>query len=73
MRICVLGPLQAYDRGLELDLGPARQRALLGLLVAADGRSIGVDGLVDELWGESAPPKVMASLQVHVAPASSSR
>lgn len=67
MLIRVLGPLAVEVGGTAVDLGSTRQRALLATLVAAGGHTVGVDQLVDELWGEHAPPKVTASLQVHVA------
>ena len=36
-------------------------------LVAADGRAVSVERLIDLLWGDSPPDKVMASIQAYVA------
>ncbi|WP_158293065.1 AfsR/SARP family transcriptional regulator [Kribbella orskensis] len=54
------------DGGL-VQLGGQKQRALLGLLIASGGRVVPVSRLVDELWGEDPPPKVLVSVQSYVA------
>ncbi|QNN51802.1 AfsR/SARP family transcriptional regulator [Nocardioides mesophilus] len=63
----VLGPLEVRAATGPADLGGAKPRAVLALLLAAGGRTVSVDRLVDEVWGEEPPPKVMASLQSYVA------
>ncbi|SDE20778.1 AfsR/SARP family transcriptional regulator [Glycomyces harbinensis] len=50
----VLGPVLAWDgAGAELNLKGPRHRAVLARLVAARGRVVPVDRLVDDLWGDS--------------------
>jgi DNA-binding SARP family transcriptional activator len=51
----VLGPVRAWRDGDELDLGPARRRAVLALLALSAGRAIGQEALVAALWKE--PPR----------------
>ena len=63
----VLGPLEVRAPTGPVDLGGAKQRAVLALLLAAGGRTVSVDRLVDEVWGEEPPAKVMTSLQSYVA------
>lgn len=63
----VLGPLEVSAGSARLDLGGAKPRAVLAVLLAAGGRTVSVDRLLDEVWGEQPPPKVMASLQSYVA------
>lgn len=63
----VLGPLEVRTATGPADLGGAKPRAVLALLLAAGGKTVSVDRLVDEVWGEDPPPKVMASLQSYVA------
>jgi DNA-binding SARP family transcriptional activator len=68
----VLGPLEVVGDGRPhggspVELGGPKQRAVLALLIAAAGRTVSVDRLVDEVWGEDPPPKVMSSLQAYVA------
>ncbi|GAA4350657.1 BTAD domain-containing putative transcriptional regulator [Angustibacter luteus] len=67
MQVHVLGPLEVVRDGHQVDLGGRKQRALLGLLVAANGRPVSVERLVDQLWDDDPPAKVMASLQAYVA------
>ncbi|MFI7699229.1 BTAD domain-containing putative transcriptional regulator [Nonomuraea sp. NPDC049480] len=68
MRYQVLGPIEVLDVGGDpVQLGGQKQRALLGLLLAARGRVVSVAHLVDELWGDDPPPKVLASVQSYVA------
>jgi DNA-binding SARP family transcriptional activator len=64
----VLGPVEVLDAdGGLVQLGGQKQRALLGLLLASAGRVVPVHRLVDELWGEDPPPKVLVSVQSYVA------
>lgn len=68
MRFRVLGPVEVLDAdGGLVQLGGQKQRALLGLLIASGGRVVPVSRLVDELWGEDPPPKVLVSVQSYVA------
>ncbi|MFE0421209.1 BTAD domain-containing putative transcriptional regulator [Streptomyces sp. NPDC058953] len=58
MRYGVLGPLVV--RGVDgevVGVSGARVRALLVCLLVAPGRVVGEERLVDELWGEDAPPE----------------
>ncbi|MFI6740531.1 BTAD domain-containing putative transcriptional regulator [Nonomuraea sp. NPDC050451] len=67
LHIQVLGPLQASLRGRGVDLGPARQRAVLARLVAAGGQVVSADRFIDDLWQGQPPPKALAALQVYVS------
>ena len=68
-RYRLLGPLTAVrgDAGAEIDLGPPKQRSVLGLLLLHRGSVVSVDRLVDAVWPEDAPPSVAASLQAYVS------
>jgi DNA-binding SARP family transcriptional activator len=55
MRIQVLGAVRAWRGETQLELGPPRQRGLLGLLALAGGRPVPRDELLDALW-EGRPP-----------------
>ena len=51
----VLGPVEAWDDdGRPIALRGPRHRAVLARLIAADGRVVPVDRLVDDLWSD--PP-----------------
>ena len=63
----VLGRLEAYDDGVELDLGPRKQRAVLALLLLNANHVVSTERLIDDLWGDSPPSTARATLQVYVA------
>ncbi|MEH1123028.1 AfsR/SARP family transcriptional regulator [Micromonospora sp. CPCC 206061] len=69
MRIQVLGPVRAWrgDDELELELGPAAQRAVLGLLALACGQPLTRAQLVSGVWYDREPPSTAANvIQTHV-------
>jgi DNA-binding SARP family transcriptional activator len=55
LRICLLGPLQAWRDGRPVDLGPARQQSVLAALALSPGRALGPRELLDGVWGMEAP------------------
>ena len=63
----VLGPVEAVVHGRLVDLGPPKQRALLGLLASRLGRPVMVDVLLEELWIGDPPPAAITSLRSYVA------
>lgn len=67
MRVRVLGGIELVVGGSVVDLGGPKQRALLAILVAADGHAVPVDRLVDLLWGEDPPAKAITSLHAYIA------
>lgn len=60
----VLGRLSVVHEGQPVDLTSPKQRALLAVLLAAAGRAVPDDQLVDALWGER--PPASANLRWHV-------
>ena len=68
MRFRVLGPLEVTGPdGSPLDVGGAKPRALLTLLLADAGRVVGIDRIVATLWGDEPPPTVTGTLQAYVS------
>ncbi|MFG2359084.1 BTAD domain-containing putative transcriptional regulator [Streptomyces sp. NPDC048521] len=68
MEFRILGPVQICDARTGLRIVPvgAKQRALLGALVAKAGQVVPAGRLVDELWGEDPPANAANALQAHV-------
>ncbi|MHB9863462.1 BTAD domain-containing putative transcriptional regulator [Streptomyces sp. YIM S03343] len=54
VRFGMLGTIEAWSDGVPLEVGHARQRRVLGVLLADAGRVVSADTLVDRVWGESA-------------------
>src|SRR3954447_20399760 len=67
MEFRILGPLEALANGRPADLGGAKQRALLALLLLEANRVVPRDRLIDALWDESPPDTARKALQVHVS------
>ncbi|MGB9225805.1 BTAD domain-containing putative transcriptional regulator [Mycobacterium sp.] len=63
----VLGPLQMLSNGTLVPLGPAKQRAVMAMLVINRNRPVSVDSLVDAVWDDSPVPAARTSIQSHVS------
>ncbi|HEU5213991.1 MAG TPA: BTAD domain-containing putative transcriptional regulator [Gaiellaceae bacterium] len=63
----ILGPLEVWDGERQLELGGPKRRAVLALLLLHANEVVGVDRLVDQLWGEKAPRNATAALHTHVS------
>jgi YVTN family beta-propeller protein len=57
----LLGPLEVIDDGRPVDLGRAKEQALLAVLLLHANETVSTDRLVDELWGDD-PPASAAKL-----------
>jgi DNA-binding SARP family transcriptional activator len=68
LRFRVLGPLLVTGPGgAPIDLGPPKQRAVLGLLLLERGGVVPNDRMIDSLWGASPPPSALAGLQAYIS------
>jgi len=63
----ILGPLEVAVGGRLLELGRPKQRAVLAILLVHANRTVSLEHLVDELWGEEPPAQAIASLQAYVS------
>ncbi|WP_144122748.1 AfsR/SARP family transcriptional regulator [Catellatospora sichuanensis] len=62
VRIQVLGPAGAWRGGQPLDVGPAGQRAVFGLLALHCGQALRRDDLIAGLWPDRPPPPSAANV-----------
>ena len=67
LEIRVLGPFEVLVGGRPADVGGAKRQALLAMLALRPGRVVGVDMLVDGLWGEELPAAPRNALHHHIA------
>src|SRR3954451_9140549 len=67
MELRVLGQLEASDGGTALDLGPPKQRAVLARLALDAGRTVRVEQLLDDLWGDDLPRSAAKMVQIYVS------
>lgn len=66
LEIFILGPLEVRRGSTALEIGSAKQRALLGVLLLHAGEAISTQRLVDELWGERPPATAEKLVQGYV-------
>lgn len=67
MHYRLLGPLQVVHSGTPVDIGAPKQRAVLAMLLLAQGRVVSVDRLIDAVWGDDPPASATASLQAYIS------
>ncbi len=63
----VLGPVEATVDGARADIGGLRQRCVLARLIAAQGRVVSADRLIEDLYSDEAPPRALAAVQSYVS------
>jgi branched-chain amino acid transport system substrate-binding protein len=67
MRFCILGPLEAWEDGREVQLGPGRQRALVALLLLHANEVVSTERLIDAMWNERPPTTATKVVQGYVS------
>ncbi len=68
MRFGVLGPLEVIgDDGVPVDVGGRQARVVLAALVAAGGRPVNVDALLEAVWGDRPPATAAGTLQSYIS------
>ena len=67
MEFRILGPLEVVEKGLTLDLGGAKPRVLLAVLLLEPNRVVAQDRLIDALWEDEPPETATKALQVYVS------
>lgn len=56
LRFAVLGPVQAWRDGVELDLGTPLQRSILAMLLLRESRAVTPAEMIDAVWGRTPHP-----------------
>src|SRR5258708_25798400 len=67
MEFRLLGPTELWSAAQQYDLGPARERSVLAILLLTPRTIVPSDTLIDRLWGSEPPQKARESLTVYVA------
>ncbi|TCN44308.1 DNA-binding SARP family transcriptional activator [Kribbella orskensis] len=67
VRFDLLGPLRAFRGQRELDLGPAKQRAVLAILLLAANRPVPTSRIIEAVWGDEPPENGTNVVQKYVA------
>jgi len=67
VRVNLLGPLQLFVAGEEVDVPGRRRRAVLALLALSSGHVVSAEGLVDAIWPEDPPQTGRQALHSHIS------
>ncbi|MEV6971519.1 BTAD domain-containing putative transcriptional regulator [Hamadaea sp. NPDC051192] len=67
MRIRLLGSIEVEAGGRTLDAGPLQRRAVLAALAMDAGSPVGLDALVERVWGADPPEAPRSALYAHIA------
>jgi DNA-binding SARP family transcriptional activator len=67
MEFRTLGPVELWAAGQRHDLGPARGRALLVMMLLAPRTMLPAETFIDRLWDARPPPKARENLSVYMA------
>ncbi|AGZ39643.1 AfsR/SARP family transcriptional regulator [Actinoplanes friuliensis] len=62
----ILGPVELFAGERRLDLGPAKQRAVLAALAVDTGQTVPIEVLIDRVWDETPPRTVRNALHTYV-------
>jgi DNA-binding SARP family transcriptional activator len=63
----LLGPLVVEHGGEQLALGGRAQQALFARLLLDANRTVAIDRIIEDLWGERAPASAVKMVQIHVS------
>jgi len=67
MEFRVLGPTELWSAGQPSDLGSAKARSVLAILLLTPRTIVPAEALIDRLWDSSPPAKARETLSVYVA------
>ncbi|MEO6089848.1 MAG: BTAD domain-containing putative transcriptional regulator [Umezawaea sp.] len=67
VQVELLGPVRAVLSGVEIPLGPSRQRAVFSVLASRAGQAVSREELIAAVWGESAPVSAPGSVYTYVS------
>lgn len=66
LQFLILGPLEVHGRDGPVDVGSAKQQALLGALLLHPNETVSTTRLVDAVWGERPPATAEKLVQGYV-------
>lgn len=67
LKFALLGPVRAWREQVELALGSPQQRAVLTVLLLAEGRQVPVRTLARALWGDGPPKTAVGAVRTYIS------
>ncbi|MCZ4602359.1 BTAD domain-containing putative transcriptional regulator [Streptomyces sp. Lzd4kr] len=66
VQFSVLGPVRLHRQGIVAAAGQPRQCAVLASLLLRSGNPVSLATLVEDVWGDDAPPSAIGSVRTYV-------
>src|SRR6185437_14653888 len=66
MEFRLLGPIELWSAGVQYNLGPAKERGILAILLLSPRTIVPTELLIDRLWDARPPAKARESLSAYV-------
>ena len=66
MELRILGSIELWTGSSPADIGPARQRSILGALLVDPERPVPLESLVDRVWGDDPPAGVRNVVHTYI-------
>src|ERR1700730_10833868 len=63
----LLGGMETYFRGQPINLGSTKHRLFIAVLMAADGRPVPAERLIDQIWDDDPPATARDLLYSYVS------
>jgi predicted ATPase/DNA-binding SARP family transcriptional activator len=63
----ILRPVELRINGKSVDLGPAKQRALLAVMLVSVGQPVTIDALVNRVWDNEPPDHVRNTIYTYIS------
>ncbi|MEU4829934.1 tetratricopeptide repeat protein [Streptosporangium sp. NPDC023615] len=67
MELRILGPVEFWSQGRRRDLGWAKERHILAVLLMTPGKPVSTTSLLHRVWDENPPANARSNLHSHVA------
>ena len=67
MEFKILGPLEVFEDGRQIEIRAAKQRALLAILLLHANHVVSTDHLIEALWDDEVPETAQKALQVYIS------
>ncbi|MEV8015136.1 BTAD domain-containing putative transcriptional regulator [Streptomyces sp. NPDC086554] len=66
MEFRIIGPIELWADGVRIDIGPPRQRGVLGALLIEPERPVSLESLVNRVWGDAPPTGVRNVVHTYI-------
>jgi DNA-binding SARP family transcriptional activator len=67
MKFLLLGPVEAWNDGCQIEVRGSKMRTVLALLLLSHGRIVSDFNLIEMLWGGNPPTTAQAQIQTYVS------